>query len=160
MRSSQDRNRKDGDLLTALSWALGQKKTTGESVSYIHKTTDINVERTLNEAAIIINHILHKDISQLQNNKTDPKDFNMDAFISKFKFIQDSTKTVRLVEKYIDLKDKKAKHTKLTRQVFIICTLMLCTNSKFHTALHMLLTDCVELCGGSRELIKFLTELE
>ena len=50
-------------------------------------------------------------------------------------------------------------HKKWIRQYFIKCLLMYCTNSRTPTPFHILLSDTVEVCGGSRKLMRILNQL-
>ena len=47
-------------------------------------------------------------------------------------------------------------HDKKLTCVYSLCVLMFCTNRKFSIPLHILLTDIVDSCGGSKELIQIL----
>ena len=53
---------------------------------------------------------------------------------------------------------KERTHQKKLRRFYILCILMYCTNSQKPTTLHVLLADVVEMCGGSRILIKILNQ--
>lgn len=45
------------------------------------------------------------------------------------------------------------------RRYYVFCLLMFCTNSLHPTMVHTLLTDTVEMCGGSHKLLKILNRL-
>lgn len=68
-------------------------------------------------------------------------------------FLSEATRTVR--EREICSKNE---HAKMVRIFFIICLLQFCINSK-PTLFHNLLCDVVEVCGGSRQLMRILNRL-
>ena len=50
-------------------------------------------------------------------------------------------------------------HVKNVRRFFIICLMLFATNPSCDTTLHHLVADTVEVCGGSRQLIRVLNQL-
>ena len=50
------------------------------------------------------------------------------------------------------------RHIKTLRRYYILCLLMYCTNTQRPTLLHTLLADTIEMCGGSRKLLKILNQ--
>lgn len=159
--------RRGADLLTCLSWALGQKNNT-HSDSDIHNVTLLDTEPSktvLSDASNLINRLLHEEISKLANKTVEPKDLDIQNFLTSinpllFNFIEEATKTVReSSNNNKSSEDKATKHIKTTRRFFIICLLLYCINSSCHTPIHLLLADTVEICGGSRKLIKILNGL-
>ena len=55
--------------------------------------------------------------------------------------------------------DSDDKHTKTIRRYFLLCVMLFTTNSSCDTTLHHLVADTVEVCGGSRKLIRVLNRL-
>ena len=76
------------------------------------------------------------------------------------KFIQLATHTVRERHNpHLESESATAKHTKLTRQYFILSLLVYCINSNHSSLLHTILAYVVEVCSGSRLLLKILNRL-
>ena len=52
-----------------------------------------------------------------------------------------------------------AHHTKRVHRLFLLCTILFCTDDRCSMPLHTLLTDTIESQGGSGLLIKLLNQL-
>ena len=52
-----------------------------------------------------------------------------------------------------------SKHLKKVRIYYVLCLLQFCTNPAQPTLMHDLLADAVEMCGGSRQLLRILNRL-
>ena len=164
--------RKGGDLLTSLSWALGASSSrvamdyqeVSPHTSPAVNTDELHQHRVLREASSILNGLLHAEISN--HTHLDPRTFNIDQCLKAVdplltEFIVLATRTVR--EQYrpslATKEETTASHAKKVRQYFILCLLLYCTNPKQTLPIHNLLADTVEVCGGSRQLLKILNRL-
>ena len=157
--------RKGGDIMTSLSWAMGAGRQRPESrelvLSEPSKNYTSNEHQVLEEAGHIINDLIHKEIEKVSDQKLsdDPSLFNIERTISSinqelWRFLQVATSTVR----HRTTKKFANDHKRRIRQFYILCLLMYCTNSKKPTPIHTLLTDAVEMYGGSRNLIRLLNQ--
>ena len=151
------------DVLISLSWALGMLDTTesySEPTTIQHSSTSVpNEEQVLTYAGSIVNDIIHKEIKKTADGwQLDPTVFSVDDYMQNInpllvQFLFDATSTVRERQHC-----NKNEHAKQVRIFFIICLLQFCTNTK-PTLIHHLLSDVVEVCGGSRQLIRILNRL-
>ena len=152
--------RRGADLLIALSWALSssQQVPSFEPSKQQHHTLQNNhpnTETILKEASIIINNFIHEEI-----NKLSPS-----LFIS----INDSLNNVNpLLLQFLTsitdtIRERKTSnitsHAKKIRMFFILCQLMFCTNPKKPPPIYDIVADTVEVCGGSRKLMRILNRL-
>ena len=161
-----------GDLLTSLSWALGRASV--ESTNQVQVileqkdvATDAYKEKVLNEAGDIVNNLIHAEISPSHSDllMASPSQFNIEQTIQNtnpllWKFLVSATRTAR--ERHssaMSCDSGTTMHKKRIRQFYILCQLMYCTNLRKPTPLHTLLADVIEVCGGSRNLIKILNQL-
>jgi len=153
--------RKGGDMLVALSWALGSSQSTPqwcESNTEKKHREYPNAEKTLKEASIIVNDLIHNEIKNLQpsiNCRTleiNESLKNVNPLL--LDFLLSITNTVR--EREIT---NTTKHIKRIRLFFILCQLMFCTNPKNPPPIHDFIADTIEVCGGSRRLIQILNRL-
>ena len=64
-----------------------------------------------------------------------------------------------LLSSTLSCKRESTVHTKKVRRTYIYSLLLYCTNPSCSTPIHTLLTDTVEVCGGSRKLINILNRL-
>ncbi len=162
--------RKGGDLLTSLSWALGRVSVKDANQVLVQpggtQDVDARKERVLSEAGDIINDLIHAEIKELHNDMLidSPSQFNIEEMISTtntllWRFLESATRTVReRTSSAGNCTGGTTCHKKRMRRFFILCQLMYCTNSK-PTPLHTLLADVIEVCGGSRNLIKIFNQL-
>ena len=78
--------RKHGDILTALSWALGtshlNEKSTEKEINPGACSSQINI---LHEAGNVMNGLLQKEVKRLSREENDPKIFNIDKFTLRVK---------------------------------------------------------------------------
>ena len=161
-----------GYLLTSLSWALGRASVENPNQVQVileqkDVATDANKEKVLNEARDIVNNLIHAEICQLHSDllMASPSQFNIEQTIQNtnpllWKILVSATCTARERHSSAMLCDSgTTMHKKRIRQSYILCQLMYCTNSRKPTPLHTLLADVIEVCGGSRNLIKILNQL-
>ena len=159
--------RKGVDILTSLSWALGSTPAHSPQPDedvWIEggQKDETHKQRVLNEAGHILNDLIHDEIKRSINAEEteDPSTLNIPKYLEGvspllMEFIITATTTVRERQRSSDI----SKHVKMLRQYFILCLLLYCTNPKQPTHLHNLLADVVEVCGGSRQLLRVLNRL-
>lgn len=150
-----------GDLLICLSLALQQSKNCwAEDTVPLDPTP--SPAATIHSASRLINEKVLTEIKKLSENYKEPKDLDIAAFITNcdpllWDFVCTITESAResagckQSESYI--------HTKKTRRFFILCLLMYTIQPSFRSPIHIAVTDAVQVCGGSRELIKILNRL-
>ena len=148
--------RKGGDILTALSWALSTPPFTNQYPEMQCQNPDTN--KTLKEASIIINNLIHEEIkksSQLQpSTLLNISDELNNIYPLLLEFLNSITNSIR--ERDII---NATEHIKKIRLYFIFNQLMFCTNPRRPTLIHDLIADMIEVCGGSRQLIKIFNRL-
>ena len=155
--------RTGGDLLTSLSWALGSPKV--QATEQLDGGLDINTAHIMHEAGYIMNDLLHNEIRGLATEANEPREFNLDSFVDKvnpqlWQLISCATSTVR--ERYnplLSIQSETGKNVRKVRRFYILCLLMFCINPSCPSPIRTLLADTVEVCGGSRQLIKILNRL-
>ena len=156
----------DSNLLKCLSLALHDSYTGGLSLDNeefplpARQTNDVCVVR---EAADVLNYTVQEEIRKVKEQTKDLTKFNVMESIENinpllWEFICLCTRSVRDRERS-GHSSSDDKHTKTIRRYFLLCTMLFATNSSCDTTLHHLLADTVEVCGGSRELIRVLNRL-
>ena len=157
--------RKGIDILISLSWALGSLEATDYNKSeptakQSLSTTELSKQQVLTYAGHIINDIIHEENKKHSPESwlLDPSSFSITDYIQNvdpflIQFLEVATSTVREREH-----NYKTEHAKNVRIFFITCLLQYCTNLK-PTLMHHLLSDVVEVCGGSRQLMRILNRL-
>lgn len=149
--------RKGGNLLASLSLALANATTTTDLPA-------MDDSQTLNKAGMIVNNLLHNELRTETENRSDPAALNIDHAMSNtnpvlVNFIQCITRTARARHNsQLGTDSQTAQHTKRIRQYFIISLLKYCINPKHFSLFHNILADVVEVCGGSRLLLKILNK--
>ena len=153
--------KKGGDLLTSLSWALGSAKTDQiHDVTYEHtpQVKKTPVAEVLREAGNIVNDLLHAEMAKPLIGDT--KELNIDAEINNinpllWEFLESTTRSVGQRQ---GLPEKNSSVKRLRRYI-IFNLLCYCSNTKQTTLLHNILADTIEVCGGSRKLMKIFNRL-
>ena len=155
--------KKGGDLLTSLSWALGTNKKNEEEIEVHKQAEKPKHANTLAEAGGILNDIIHSEIEKHTNSDLirNMDTVNIDEQINKINpslwvFIESITRTVRQRE---DNDKGENVFGKKLRRYYIFCLLLYCSNVQKPTVMHILLADTIEVCGGSRKLMKLLNQL-
>ena len=158
---------------TKLVWALGSKCQTHSSEnSFEPLQTELQTSKlhrgepkVIKQTATIINNLILEEVRRLagKDKETDLKCLNIDSLISEinpllWEFVTSITRPA-YQQKSSSSETESTAHIKKVRRFNIICLLMYCTNLQCPTALHMLLADTVETCGGSRQLIHILNRL-
>lgn len=123
------------------------------NVSLEHEVSQPNSQKNttsiLEEAANVLNDIIHDQIRSLKDHTIDLTLFDFDHAIKKvnpilWKFVRLLTKSVR---------ERTGKpgvdaHIKQVHRYFLVCLLMFATNASCSTALHYLVADTIEVCGN------------
>ena len=166
--------RTGSDLIKALTVALAdanaksqELKALSERVKALETTiNETNEDALLKSAAITINEILLQSTrKQIESNADSPEklsEIDLNHFIASidpklWEFITTITRRPRSQEPAVG--DTLHSHTLKVRRLYCLCVLMLTTDSRCNTPLHLLLTDMVEMCGGNTELIKTLNRI-
>ena len=140
---------------------------------YINDPTPINDDNhsqaVLEEAGHVYNDLLHEEVHRQSLNKADyqndPSHLNTDKYLEKIipqllHFLTSTTRTVRQGRRSsLGPDSEAARHAKKVRLNFILCQFLYSANPKQPTDCHKLLADVVEVCGGSRQLLKVLNRL-
>lgn len=154
---------RNGNLLKSLSLALHTPTCTctcSNSNGEIGDYTQTQ-ESLLTEAGNVINDIIHEETKRTSNDITDLTNFTLDESIENtnsllWNFVCLCTRSKRERTRESNKDDA---HTKTVRRYFIVCMMIFATNPSFNTLLHHLVADTVEVCGGSRRLIRILNRL-
>ena len=158
--------RKGADMLTTLSWALSTSHLAdqwswSEPEKQRNHEKHINCEKTLKEASIIVNNLIHEEIKKISQLRPtiDCNQLKINEYLTNIDpllldFLTSITNTIR--ERDISNTTENIKNTCL---YFILCQLMFCTNPKNPTPIHDVIADIIEVCGGSRQLIRILNRL-
>ena len=173
--------RKGSDLLVSLSWALGRMHDNSPydlpcDPPCNQVRNEDNHDRQLQvitEAAHIINEHLHSEIAKMGKNDLlfhhdTSGGFDLENLMNQSDpiiqhFLEVCTCAIREHSRRrtsaCSTRSEPENHKKQMRQFFIKCLLMYCTNSRTPTPFHVLLSDTVEVCGGSRKLMRILNQL-
>ena len=160
--------KKGGDILTSLSWALGACKyeTKEEPYQlYVKQCNKPDRAKILSEAGDIINDLIHSEMTKhsCHKLKMGMNNFNIDEQISKiysslWLFIQSITRTVKQRVGISQQVDEEEILLKKLRCYYIICLLLSCANIQISTAVHILLAETIQSCGGSSKLLKICNQ--
>ena len=161
--------KKEGDLLTSLSWALGALSSYNntfrleESTGHEHhRVADADKAIVLTEASYVLNDIIHNEIKKASTlDDQNPLWMNIDQYLENVDPLILLAGFHSFSYKYCVSSDTQPSKScvKKVRQYFIICLLPHCTNPKQTHPLQNLLADAVEVCGGSRQLLRLLNRL-
>ena len=151
-----------GGRSTYLS-VMGTSSTKQTGLPVHSSTTNWTKKASLiHSAGACINDLLLEEIKKLSQNQQQPKELNIDWYISKcdpmlWNFLTRITQSLR---EFSGCKQSPMyRHTKKVRRFFIYCLLMYCIQPSSKSPIHLALTDAIEVCGGSRELIRILNRL-
>ena len=119
--------RRDGDILTSLSWALG--------AAVVNLTLKFQISEVLYQGALCINGILHDKIKRI----SEMPDFHVNsvtAFLDQtdkqlVNFLKIATKSVKHGHSL-----PLSQHSNHSKIAFIVCLLINCTNAKQLTPFH------------------------
>ena len=161
--------RRNADLLLPLSEALWKlrKGKNSQSETSRHSCDESEEENTMGSCFNDISHRIHAQIRAfLAQDHAVPFEYDKLDFDELIKqFDSDLWKMVCLLTRSIsDLRGTSkvhstAHHTKRARRLFLLCTILFCTDDRCSMPLHTLLTDTIESQGGSGLLIKLLNQL-
>ena len=159
--------RNNGDLLTALSNALYKGKLKKDVTAHANATMEVHPTHHADE----INALIHKQIQKfLTADLTTTFRFDqieVDMLVSEidpqlWSFMKSITRSISERRGY-DVKANKMHtspyHIHKIRCLFCLCVQMFCTDDRCSIPLHMLVTDTIDRCGGSTELIRILKRL-
>ena len=143
--------RQGGNIMASLSLALSETKS---GYLYQEETSSAPDTDTINE-------LLHNEIITQSTFCTNQ--FYIDEYLQSInpllsQFIQSATKAHEQYEHDLG-NNAVSKHVKKVRQYFILCQLLYCTNPMKVPPIHNMLADIVEVCGGSRQLLRILNRL-
>lgn len=154
--------RRNGDILTSLSWALGASTVTHEGNSTdCSGPSCLSKEKLLHQSAQLINDMLHKKIKRI----SEMPDFSYTSLTGLINntdtrlitFLKLATQSVR--ERHASQCIEPLESSNLSKIATLVCLLITCTNAKQLTPIHNILADIIETCGGSRELIGILNRM-
>ena len=154
----------NGDLMKALSLALHNVSSGSTVPEYEHlypANSQTDATSVIREAGIVLNDIIHQEISKLRDHTTDLTSFNLEESIKNtnpvlWEFVCLCRRSIR---ERLGRTNSDDAYIKKVRKYFIICTMMFATNPSCNTTLHHLVADTVEVCGGSRQLMRILNRL-
>ena len=177
--------RKNGDILKALSKALGKAHQTQKSEAHMRKEysnviacthkSNVNNEisqQTIVQACVVLNSRINKQIKDLID--TYHKDPLMCETFDPVKYLQELdpllvqciqvlTRPVRerrQLFNHQDLLDSSGTtQSKSMKQLYTLSTIFFCTNSQCNMPLQYLLSDAILCLGGSTELVKILNRI-
>ena len=154
--------RRNGDILTSLSWALGASTVTHEGNSTdCSGPSHLSKEKLLHQSAQVINDLLHKKIKCF----SEMPDFSYTSLTGLINntdtrlitYLKLATQSVR--ERRASQCIEPLESSNLSKIATLVCLLITCTNAKQLTPIHNILADIIETCGGSCELIRILNRM-
>jgi hypothetical protein len=152
--------KRNGDLLTSLSWALGANNHKTSTYTYKPmKPVDSTDAECINSAEYM-NRLLHNEVNNLSKHQStvDPSTLSVDEFLNSI-----DTELINffriLLQSNRERNSQSLTENKKIRLFFIICCMMYSLNSKQVTPLHNILADVVISSGGSRQLLRILNRL-
>ena len=161
--------RPNADLVSLLSeamWKLQNAETVPDEKTEVTDSTDSSTTDSLDD----LNKLIHTQISTyLAKDSHSPfehDELNFDNIIEQIHpklwnaicLLTRSTSERRGTSKVTD-PQSIAYHTKRARRLFLLCTILFCTDDRCSMPLHTLLTDTVESQGGSALLVQILNRL-
>jgi len=156
--------RKGIDPLVSLSWALSAItyfKANNHDTKAATNTPEDKI--ILHEAGYMVNDLIHNEIEKQSLNKKsdDLSVFNIDTQLQSvnpllLEFMTSITASVCKRKQNSTKESDHSKHVQKIRIYFALCLLQYCTNPSQPTPFHILISDVVEVCGGSRMLLNIL----
>ena len=140
-------------MLDSHSITSEEGKREGVNSHYCNST-----EECFKKATNEVNNLIHEESNRIIENDVqmpfDIASFDADIFISQvnptlWTFITDITQCKV---------DTTMTHDKKLTCIYCLCMLMFSMNRQCSIPLHVLLTDIVDSCGGSKELIQILNK--
>ena len=143
--------RQGGNIMASLSLTLSETKS---DYFYQEETSSAPDTDTINE--LLYNEIITQSTFCTNQFYIDEYLQSINPLLSQF--IQSATKAHERYEHDLG-NNAVSKHVKKVRQYFILCQLLYCTNPMKVPPIHNMLADIVEVCGGSRQLLRILNRL-
>ena len=174
------------DLLKALSAALGkgrayttdscsfsaaqkpQNKSQNTSIEAEKAKCSCPIENQTENVSKYLNEIVHKQAKTLitcfQNNPQLYTTFNIASYKEMvdptlLQFIQQVTNSVRNRRRKLFESETGVNQVKQVRQLFLLSSLLYCTNTQCSMPLHALLTEAILCHGGTQELVHILNRV-
>ncbi len=172
--------RQNGDLVTAVSAALGQSQTIQKHLERQHEEDSAlshqlqpdqpTLEQKVEAVSIHINDRLHKQAQALQTAYKDTpgkyKTLNLQTVQDTMdpvlvSFINKITQSIRGRKRRLfpDETDSQSMNMRSIRQLYTLCVLLFCTESTCCMPLHILLTEAIICNGGSLELVRMFNRI-
>ena len=167
-------HRNNGDLLTTISHLLYKSASVcGENESNVSVCTHASEPQPTTTASVFddINSRLHQQIQRfLAADLKAPYPvhaINIATLVSDidpqlWTFIRSITRSISERKEYTaktHQSDSPEYHVKQLQCVFCICAIMFCTDDRCSIPFHTMITDTIESCGGSSQLIRILNRL-
>ena len=145
--------RAGGDLLQALSVALGSICTSSDEQGTVSTSPKITFEEAVELVGEEMNNKLHKLAAELMSQEE--YDYRFDQIIKSVDSQLWKLMTMMTAPRKT-LKNPQTLnvHIKKIRQFYCLCTLLFCTNNRCCMPVHVLLTDVIKAGGGSSETVK------
>ena len=137
--------RKDGDLLTSLSWALGTNSFEAGEEFTSNPQHNCPDEIIVSRAREIINNLILSETMKQSNSKY-PQMLDINKEISQinptlWSFIESIAKSGK--QRHADTSNNN-KRVKMLRHYYLYCLLLYCTNAQKPLRLHLILADTIE----------------
>lgn len=153
----------------ALSTALGRRTATTTDSATAHpienSKTNMSLEEQIKNVSSDLNKRVHEQAKRVLTHYKDKpnrhKSFNLRSYIEMLdpvliNFIKLLTQTIRS-KRQLFVTDTN--HTKHMRQLFLLSSILFCTNTQCSMPLHTLVTEATLCHGGTQELVKILNRL-
>ena len=166
--------RPNADLVSLLSeamWKLQNAETVPDETTEVTFSTDSSTtDSSTTDSLDDLNKLIHTQISTFlakdSHSPFEHDELNFDNIIEQIHpklwnaicLLTRSTSERRGTSKVTD-PQSIAYHTKRARRLFLLCTILFCTDDRCSMPLHTLLTDTVESQGGSALLVQILNRL-
>ena len=115
-------------------------------------------ESIVTKSGKIINDLLHREIKKI-GKESNISLFNFENRIATINSLLWQFITVCTTPIKVQTRQQEENHTKNVRKHAIISMLMLATKPVCNTELHQLVADAIEVCGGSRKLLRIMNRL-
>ena len=168
------------DLVKALSTALGRgtKYTRPIADCSVKVACELgntsstvgadNMHEQIRNVASHMNDLVHEQAKKMitfyQNEPQRYKTFDVGSYIKMtepilLQFIQQLTQSVRSKRRKLFETEAEVRQTKQMRQLFLLSSLLFCTNTQCSMPLHILVTEATLCHGGTQELVKMLNRI-
>lgn len=159
---------KNCDLLKALSAALANdtRKSHAPKPKESENLCASSMKDHMHTVSLYLNEKLHDQaktlVAAFKNKPLRYSTFSITSYMAMLDpellgFVQEITSSVRGRRKLF--RESDVNHIKLVRQLFLISSLLYCTNSQCCMPFQMLLTEAIQCNGGTLELIKIMNRV-